>query len=111
MRAVAATASGLVAVGVNAQDAGAAAWTATDGSTWQAVADQPAFHFYQLPVRLQALALVPGTLVAGGWRSDPGKGSSVVVTSANGETWSAPGRSAGPGRRGAPAGEPELRPR
>ncbi|MHB8958215.1 MAG: hypothetical protein ACYDAN_01130 [Candidatus Limnocylindrales bacterium] len=89
MRAVVATASGLVAVGVNAQDAGAAAWTSTDGWTWQAVADQPAFHFYQLPVRLQALALVNGTLVAGGWRSDPGKGSSVVVMSTDGETWSA----------------------
>lgn len=89
MRAVVATASGLVAVGVNAQDAGAAAWTSSDGSTWQAVADQPAFHFYQLPVRFQALTIVSGTLIAAGWRSDPGKGSSVVVTSPDGATWSA----------------------
>ncbi len=89
MRAVVATASGLVAVGVDAADTGAAAWTSIDGSNWQAVADQPAFHFYQLPVRFQALTLVNGTLIAAGWRSDPGKGSSVVVTSPDGETWSA----------------------
>ena len=89
MRAVVATPTGLIAVGVNAQDAGAAAWTSADGSTWQAVADQPAFHFYELSVRFQALTRVGGILVAAGWRSDPGKGSSVVVTSSDGRAWRA----------------------
>jgi hypothetical protein len=89
MRAVEATATGLVAVGVNGTDTGAMTWTSRDGSSWQPAADQPAFHFYELAVRLQALAVVGGTLVAGGWRSDPGKGSSVMITSSDGVTWTA----------------------
>jgi hypothetical protein len=89
MRAVVATPTGLVAVGVNGTDAGAAAWTSADGTTWQPVPDQPAFHFYDLPVRLQALVVAGGSLVAGGWRSDPGKGSSVVLTSTDGRAWQA----------------------
>ena len=80
---------GLVAVGVNASDTGAMAWTSADGVSWQAAPDQAAFQYYGLPVRLQALTLVGGTWVAAGWRSDPGKGSSVAVTSEDGRTWSA----------------------
>jgi len=87
MRAVATTPHGLVAVGIDAADSGAMAWTSPDGSTWTAVADQPAFHFYDLPVRLQALTAVGDRLVAAGWRSDPGKGSSVIVTSQDGLAW------------------------
>lgn len=89
MRAVAVTGNGLVAVGVNGQDAGAAAWTSPDGRAWTAVPDQSAFHYYQLPVRLQGLVAVGGGVVAGGWRSDQGNGSSVAVTSADGRTWAA----------------------
>jgi hypothetical protein len=89
MEAVVATPDGFVAVGVNPSDDGAMAWTSSDGGAWQAVPDQPAFHFYELAVRLQALTLAGGTLVAGGWRSDPGKGSSVTVTSTDGRTWAA----------------------
>ncbi len=50
--------------------------------------DQDAFHFYGLPVRMQAVAFGPAGLVAGGWRSDPGKGSAVVWTSPDGQHWS-----------------------
>lgn len=89
MRAVVSAAGGLVAVGVAAADDGAAAWTSTDGGAWRAVADQPAFHFFHQPVRMQALVLASRTLVAAGWRSDPGKGSSVVITSADGIAWTA----------------------
>ncbi|HEY4754076.1 MAG TPA: hypothetical protein VIH37_12375, partial [Candidatus Limnocylindrales bacterium] len=89
MKAVVSTPDGFVAVGVNPSDDGAMAWTSPDGSAWQAVPDQPAFHFYELPVRFQALTLSGGTLIAAGWRSDPGKGSSVAVTSADGQTWAA----------------------
>ena len=90
MRAVVATAFGFVAVGLNGNDDGARAWTSTDGSTWTAVADQPAFHYYSLPLRMQSLVAGPGGLVAGGWRSDAGKGSAVTWTSADGLTWQTP---------------------
>jgi hypothetical protein len=88
MRAVVITPGGLVAVGVNGDDSGAAVWTSSDGATWQAVPDQPAFHYYALPVRLQAVAPAGGNLVAAGWRSDPGNGSSMAVTSPDGSHWS-----------------------
>lgn len=88
MRAVVVTEAGLVAVGANGDDTGAAVWTSADGATWHAVPDQPAFHYFALPVRLQAVAAVGGGLVAAGWCSDPGNGSSVAVTSPDGRDWS-----------------------
>jgi len=91
MRAVIATAQGFVAVGLNGQDTGAAAWTSSDGLTWTAVADQPGFHYFTLAVRIQSVtATADGSLVAGGWRSDPGKGSAVTWTSSDGITWQGP---------------------
>ena len=88
MRAVVPVAGGLVAVGIGPFDTGAMAWTSPDGRAWTAVQDQPAFHFYEEPVRLQALALAPdGTLIAAGWRSDQGAGSSVVIASPDGAAW------------------------
>jgi len=90
MRAVTVTASGFVAVGLNGHDDGARAWMSTDGLTWTAVPDQPAFHYYGLPVRMQTVVVGPSGLIAGGWRSDPGKGSAVTWTSADGVTWQGP---------------------
>jgi len=90
MRAVAVTASGFVAVGLNGHDAGAMAWTSPDGLVWTAAPDQPAFHYLSFAVRMQAVVAGPAGLVAGGWRSDPGKGSAVTWTSADGVTWLGP---------------------
>lgn len=90
MRAVVAGPAGLVAVGTNGGDDGARAWTSPDGLTWTAAQDQPAFRYYSLPLRMQAIAAVPGGFVAGGWRSDAGKGSAVTWSSADGVTWAGP---------------------
>ena len=91
MRAVAATSTGFVAVGLNAGDDGARAWTSPDGRAWTAVPDQPAFHYYTLPVRMQSIVAGPGGLVVGGWRSDAGKGSGLAWTaSPDGLTWQPP---------------------
>jgi hypothetical protein len=90
MRAVTATSTGFVAVGLNGQDSGARVWTSPDGLAWTAVPDQPAFHYLDMPVRMQSVAVQPGGLVAGGWRSDAGKGSAVTWTSSDGETWAGP---------------------
>ncbi len=90
MQAVAATPSGFVAVGLDDHDQGARSWTSPDGLTWTAAPDQPAFHYSQQPVRMQAVAAGPGGLIAGGWRSDAGKGSGVTWTSADGVTWQGP---------------------
>ena len=90
MQAVTATPTGFVAVGLDEHDQGARAWTSPDGLTWTAAPDQPAFHYGQQPVRMQAVAAGPGGLIAGGWRSDAGKGSSVTWTSVDGVTWQGP---------------------
>ncbi|HET7026465.1 MAG TPA: hypothetical protein VFI28_02110 [Candidatus Limnocylindrales bacterium] len=90
MRAVIATPSGFVAVGLNGHDDGALAWTSSDGVEWTAAADQPAFHYFSSPVRMQAVLSGPSGLVAAGWRSDAGKGSAVAWTSPDGRTWQGP---------------------
>ncbi len=90
MRGVATTASGFIAVGLNGTDTGARAWTSPDGLTWTAAPDQPAFHYAALPVRMQSVMVTPTGIVAAGWRSDQGKGSALVWTSADGVTWDAP---------------------
>lgn len=90
MRAVAATSSGFVAVGLNGHDTGALAWTSADGLVWTAAPDQPAFHSFSDPVRMQAVVAGLTGLVAGGWRSDAGKGSAVTWTSADGVNWQGP---------------------
>jgi hypothetical protein len=90
MRAVTATPFGFVAVGLNGHDAGALAWTSPDGLDWTAAPDQPAFHFFDLAVRMQSVVSGPSGLVAGGWRSDAGKGSAVTWTSADGVSWQGP---------------------
>ena len=90
MRAVSVTPAGFVAVGLAADDSGAMAWTSADGIEWTAAPDQPAFHYYQLPVRMQSVVAGPHGLVAGGWRSDVGKGSGVTWTSADGVSWDPP---------------------
>ncbi len=90
MLGVAATASGFVAVGQNGNDDGALAWTSPDGLVWTAAPDQPAFHYFSMPVRMQAVVAGPTGLVAGGWRSDAGNGSAVTWTSADGLAWNGP---------------------
>jgi hypothetical protein len=90
MLAVAVTASAFVAVGQNGHDDGALAWTSPDGFVWTAAPDQPAFHYAQMPVRMQSVVAGSSGLVAGGWRSDAGNGSAVAWTSADGVTWQGP---------------------
>lgn len=90
MRAVAATPAGFVAVGLNGHDDGALAWTSPDGLSWTAAPDQPAFQYFGLPLRMQSVVAGPTGLVAGGWRSDAGKGSAATWTSADGVTWRGP---------------------
>ncbi len=90
MRAVVVTASGFVAVGLDSHDMGALAWTSPDGLAWTAAPDQPAFHYFQLPLRMQSVIDGPSGLVAGGWRSDVAKGSAVTWTSTDGVTWRGP---------------------
>ncbi len=87
MRAVVATSSGFLAVGLNGHDDGAMSWTSPDGLTWTAAPDQPSFHFGQLAMRMQSIARGPDGFIAGGWRSDVAKGSAVTWTSADGVTW------------------------
>ncbi len=87
MRAVVATKDGFVAVGLAAGDHGAMSWTSSDGMTWTAAQDQPGFHNFDYPVRMQSVATTPGGFVAGGWRSDPGKGSAMTWTSTDGVHW------------------------
>lgn len=90
MRAVTATATGFVAVGKDADDRGAMTWTSSDGRIWTAAPDQPSFHSFTDPVRMQAVIGGSGGLVAVGWRSDAAKGSGVVWTSTDGVTWLGP---------------------
>ena len=90
MLAVAVTPSAFVAVGVNGHDDGALTWSSTDGLSWTAAPDQPAFHYARMPIRMQSVVAGPAGLVAGGWRSDAGNGSAVTWTSADGATWSGP---------------------
>ncbi len=90
MLAVAVTASGFVAVGQNGHDNGALAWTSPDGLSWTAAPDQPAFHYFSSPIRMQSVVAGRAGLVAGGWRSDAGNGSAVTWASADGVTWSGP---------------------
>ena len=90
MRAVAPTPSGFVAVGLNGHDDGARTWSSPDGRTWTAAPDQPAFHYFAMPVRMQSIVAGPSGLVAGGWRSDAGKGSAVTWTSTDGIRWVGP---------------------
>ncbi len=60
MRAVAVTPSGFLAVGLNGHDDGALAWTSPDGLDWTASPDQPAFHYFTLPLRMQSVVAGPG---------------------------------------------------
>ncbi len=87
MRAVLATATGFLAVGLNGHDDGAMSWSSPDGLTWTAAPDQPSFHYGQLPMRMQSIVGWAGGYLAGGWRSDQAKGSAVTWTSADGVTW------------------------
>jgi hypothetical protein len=77
-------------VGLDGHDMGALAWTSPDGLDWTAAPDQPAFHYFQLPLRMQSVIDGPAGLVAGGWRSDVAKGSAVTWTSTDGVTWRGP---------------------
>lgn len=90
MRAVTATPSGFVAVGLNSHDDGARAWTSPDGLVWTAGPPQAAFDYFSFPLRMQSVVASPSGLVAGGWRSDAGKGSAVTWTSSDGVTWQGP---------------------
>ncbi len=87
MRDVIATSRGFAAVGLRANDDGAAAWTTTDGSSWVAVPDQAVFHLGVTPMRMVSIAADPDGLVGVGWRSDAGNGSAVVWRSADGTSW------------------------
>ncbi len=90
MRAVTTSANGFLAVGLNAHDDGALAWISRDGTSWTAVPNQPAFHYFSDPVRMQSVVADSAGFLAGGWRSDAGNGSAVAWTSVDGLTWSEP---------------------
>ena len=49
------------------------------GQSWTDWRDQPAFHYYLLALRMQAMVATPSGMLVGGWRSDVGKGSSRNV--------------------------------
>jgi hypothetical protein len=87
MRAVIATSTGFLAVGLGSGDEGAMSWTSIDGATWTAAPDQPAFHRFTNPVRMQSIAITPGGFTAGGWRSDEAKGSAVIWASTDAIHW------------------------
>jgi hypothetical protein len=87
MRAVLATPSGFIAVGLNGHDDGATSWSSPDGLAWTAAPDQASFHYGQAAMRMQSIAATPTGYVVGGWRSDAAKGSGVTWTSADGVTW------------------------
>ncbi len=87
MHAVAATPDGFVVVGQNASDDGARVWRSRDGTTWTAVADQPAFHAVSGPIRMLSVAADGDRLVAGGWTSDAANGSAAAWTSPDGDRW------------------------
>jgi hypothetical protein len=89
MASVETTPRGLIAVGKNGSDMGADAWTSTDGLSWTAIADQSAFHYYDLPLRMRAVVAAPTGILVGGWRSDAGKGSAVTWFAAYDTVWSA----------------------
>ncbi len=90
MAAVTVGPNGFIAVGKNAKDLGAEVWTSTDGLVWQAVADQPAFHYNLQPLRMQSIVSSTDGYLVGGWRSDVAKGSGVVWRSTDGLSWSDP---------------------
>ncbi len=90
MAAVTVGPNGFLAVGKNAKDLGAQVWTSNDGLVWTAVNDQPSFHYYLQPLRMQAIVSAPTGYLAGGWRSDVAKGSGVVWRSTDGINWSDP---------------------
>jgi hypothetical protein len=89
MRAVTATAAGFVAVGHGPGDHGAAAWISTDGSTWEEVPDQAAFHQGDHAVRMFSVAAGPVGLLAGGLRQDLGNGATAAWRSSDGRAWQA----------------------
>ena len=84
MEGVAAGGPGLVAVGYDASDRGAAVWTSDDGLAWtQAPYDAAVFGSLQLE---SVAAAVPG-LVAVGSDSSGGDPDAAVITSADGLVW------------------------
>jgi hypothetical protein len=90
LAAVLAGSTRFVAVGKNADDLGASVVTSSDGESWKAVADQPGLHYYELPLRMQALVATPTGILVGGWRSDVGKGSAVTWFTQDTAAWPIP---------------------
>ncbi|MFI5258228.1 MAG: WD40/YVTN/BNR-like repeat-containing protein [Candidatus Limnocylindrales bacterium] len=86
MLAVAASGTGLVAVGERQDQTGAAAWFSTDGSTWVSSSGS-GLDNGGLEMVMTAVAVEGAGFVAAGWRSDAGNGSAVVWSSGDGRTW------------------------
>ena len=81
---VAAAGPGVVAVGYDASDRGAAVWTSTDGLAWTQVPyDESVFGSLQLG----AVAAAGPGLVAVGSDSSGGDPDAAVITSVDGLTW------------------------
>jgi hypothetical protein len=87
MRAVTAVGAAFIAVGLNADDTGAAVWSSRDGIEWLAVPEQESFQAHGQPIRMAAVARSANGLVAVGWKSDGGNGSAVVWNSPDGIEW------------------------
>lgn len=86
MLAVAASGTGVAAVGERQDQTGAASWFSADGSTWVA-SSGGGLDNGGLQMVMTAVALGDSGFVAAGWRTDAGNGSAVVWRSADGRTW------------------------
>ena len=87
MRSVASDGSTLVAVGVDAADDGAVAWTSPDGHRWSVVPHGPAFQNYGLSARILSLLHTGGGWLAAGWVSSAANGSGTIWSSPDGRAW------------------------
>lgn len=87
MLAAVAGSLGVVAVGETTDQAGAMAWTSTDGLSWSLAPVQPALSNGGFQMVMTAVAWDGAGFDAAGWKSDAGNGSAVVWRSKDGRDW------------------------
>jgi hypothetical protein len=86
MLAVAASGTGVAAVGERWDQTGAAAWFSSDGSAWVS-SSGTGLDNVGLQMVMTAVAVDGSGFVAAGWRTDAGNGSAVVWRSTDGKVW------------------------